>query len=153
MSEHSEETGLSQEDCKVSNNSGSSSISQKVRHFNTKIDTHFDQKIGRSLKMTGFSGTANLLVGLGKLLLGIYSLSFFTCVSAFYTFGMVIAKYFALSGILRAKSVKEQYRYYFLSGIILVTASLLYIAYSIRLFTHPITSVYHMYVAIAIESS
>ena len=134
----------------MSQRNDSFSFPKMVRHMNNKISTNFALKESRVLRMTGLTGTVNLLVGVGKLLLGIYSLSFFTCVSAFYTFGMVVAKYCALSGILRAKSVMEQYRYYFISGIILITASLLYIAYSISLFSHPLADIYHMYVALAI---
>ncbi len=119
---------------------------------NTEMTERFSPKISRSLRITGASGTVNIVVGLGKLSMGIASMSFFTCVNAFYTLGMVVAKYYALSGILKAKNKQEQYNYYFLSGIILIAASLLYIAYSVRLFFHPATSVYHEYVAMGIAA-
>ena len=106
----------------------------------------------RSIKLAGISAAANLIVGIGKLVLGIISMSLFTCVSALYTFGMVIAKHIALSGIRKAKNKQEQYRYYFMSGIILVAASLLFIAYSARLFSHPATSVYSIYSALFIAT-
>ncbi|HWQ74132.1 MAG TPA: hypothetical protein VN441_02340 [Syntrophomonas sp.] len=128
------------------------SLAQLIAHTNVDVTERFTPAISRSLKMAGASGIANIMVGLGKLVMGILSLSFFTCVSAFYTFGMVVAKYFALSGILKARNRGEQYRYYTLSGIILTVASLLYIAYSVRLFLHPTIAVYHMYVALAIAS-
>ncbi len=119
---------------------------------NTEITERFSPKVSRSLRITGASGTVNIVVGLGKLSMGIASMSLFTCANAFYTLGMVIAKYYALSGILKAKNKQEQYNYYFLSGIILIVASLLYIAYSVRLFFHPATSVYHEYVALGIAT-
>lgn len=84
--------------------------------------------------------------------MGIVSLSFFTCVSAFYTFGMVLAKFCALAGIVKETSKKKQYRYYVFSGIILITASVLYIGYSVRLFFHPAVASYNMIVGIGIAT-
>ena len=80
-------------------------------------------KKGRSLHITGASCLGNIIVGTGKLIMGIISLSFFTCVSAFYTFGMVAAKVVALAGILKEENSRAQYRYYKLSGLILVGSS------------------------------
>ena len=128
------------------------SLMKAAKNMYSELDEKLGPKDMRSLKLAGVSGSANLFVGAGKLALGIFSLSFFTCVSAFYTFGMVVAKYFALAGILKAKNKQEQYRYYFLSGIILVVASLLFIAYSVRLFLRPEISVYDMYTALAIAT-
>ena len=130
----------------------SPALLQTVRHTNSDLTERFAPNVNRSLKVTGALGAANIFVGLGKLSMGIVSMSFFTCVNALYTFGMVIAKCFALAGIVKAKDLKEQYRYYMLSGMILTFSSLLYIGYSIRLFFYPATSVYHMYAAIAIAT-
>lgn len=123
---------------------------QIMLNTNPNLEECFAPNVNWSLKMTGASILANIFVGLGKLVMGIVSMSFFTCVNAFYTFGMVIAKYFALAGIVKSNDVNEQYRYYIFSGVILTTSSLIYIAYSVRLFFHPATSVYHMYVALVI---
>ena len=43
-----------------------------------------------SRHITGAFCMGNLFVGMGKLAMGIMFLSFFTCVSVFYTFGMDI---------------------------------------------------------------
>jgi len=125
---------------------------QTAKEKQVGIIENLAPKEARSLAITGAAGTANIFVGLGKLVTGILSLSLFTCVSAFYTFGMVIAKYFALEGIVKAKTKQEQYRCYFLSGIILVVASILFVAYSLRLFLHPATSTYSMYAALCIAT-
>ena len=125
---------------------------QTILHVNLHMPEHFGPSIKRFLKITAASGTANIIVGLGKLAMGVLSMSFFACINAFYTFGMVFAKGVALIGIVKAKNVKEQYRYYMISGTILTVSSLLYIAYSIRLFFHPENSIYHMYVALVIAS-
>lgn len=130
----------------------SPTLLQTIRHVNSDLTERFSPNVSRSLKVTGVSWTANIFVGFGKLSMGIVSMSFFICVNAFYTFGMVIAKYFALAGILKAKDTKEQYRYYMLSGAILTVSSVLYIAYSIWLFFHPMVGTYHMYVALAIAT-
>lgn len=92
------------------------------------------------------------VVGLGKLLMGLLSLSLFTCVNALYTFGMVAAKGVALTGIAKEQSPQVQYRYYRVSGWILIGASLLYMLYSARLFVHPANTRFHPYVAIGIAA-
>lgn len=125
---------------------------QTVQHLNSDLTERFPPNVRRSLKVTGASWAANILLGLGKLAMGILSVSFFLCVNAFYTFGMVIAKYFALKGILKAKDTREQYRYYTMSGAVLTGSSLVYIAYSVRLFFSPAADVYHMYIALAIAA-
>lgn len=109
-------------------------------------------KAGRSLHITGASCIGNTAVGLGKLLMGIVSMSFFTCASAFYTFGMVTAKCVALAGILKEENSDAQYRYYKTSGLILIASSLLYIIYSARLFIRPAAVSYSKYTAIAIAA-
>lgn len=110
------------------------------------------KKRGRSLHLTGAACLGNLLVGLGKLVMGIISLSFFTCVSAFYTFGMVAVKVVALAGILKEENSRAQYRYYKISGLILVGSSVAFILYSVWIQFHPPTSVYHMYIALGIAT-
>lgn len=110
------------------------------------------KKKGRTLHITGAACLGTTFVGLGKLIMGIISLSFFTCVSALYTFGMVAAKMTALAGILKEENSKQQYRYYKMSGIILTLASTAYILYSIWIQFHPPTAVYHMYIALGIAT-
>lgn len=106
----------------------------------------------RSLHITGASCVGNLIVGVGKLVMGILSMSFFTCVSAFYTFGMVTAKSFALAGIRKEENSKAQYRSYKASGIVLMVSSILYIIYSVRLFLFPELTEFHPYIAMGIAT-
>jgi divalent metal cation (Fe/Co/Zn/Cd) transporter len=112
----------------------------------------YGRKMGRSLNITGVAATASTFIAVGKLIIGILSLSLFTCANAFYSFGMIIAKSIALTGIRKARDEKEQYQYYLWSGVVLIVSSLIYIMYSIRLFFSPITNYYHMYVAIGIAA-
>lgn len=107
---------------------------------------------GWTLHITGAACAGNLAVGIGKLVIGILSLSLFTCASAFYTFGMVAAKCFALAGIVKGGDSREQYCYYRASGIVLICASILYIIYSIRLFVNPVNSAYSMNTALGIAT-
>ncbi len=100
--------------------------------------------------ITGAACLGNFLLGTGKLVVGISSLSVFTCVSALYTYGMVLAKICALKGI--DADIKKQYRHYRLTGIILIIASVLYGIYSARLLWHPRVSHYQMYVGLAIAT-
>lgn len=123
-----------------------------AKQISTRATERIGKEASRSLHIAGISCVGNTLIGLGKLLMGIVSLSFFTCASAFYTFGMVIAKCCVLAGIVKEENTKAQYRYYKLSGLVLIASSILYIVYSIRLLSHPATSSYHMYVALAIAT-
>lgn len=124
----------------------------KASHVITIIGERVGNKGKRSIHITGASCIGNTLVGVGKLVMGVLSLSLFTCVSALYTFGMVFAKCCALAGIYKSTSKKEQYGYYLLSGTVLIIGSILYIAYSIRLFFYPEITSYHMYVGIGIAA-
>ena len=112
----------------------------------------YGSKLGRSLHITGATATASTLIAMGKLIIGIMSLSLFTCVNAFYSFGMIGAKGIALTGIRKAQDRNKQYVYYFWSGAILIISSIVYMSYSIRLFFSPISSAYHSYVAIGIAA-
>lgn len=127
-------------------------LGQIIQNIQADITGRFGKWTGLSLQITGAGIAGNILVGIGKLVMGALSLSFFTCVSAFYTFGMVMAKCCAMAGILKGEDQKGQHRYYSLAGIILIIASLLYVGYSVRLFFYPATSSYNMYVGIAIAT-
>lgn len=125
---------------------------QGINGFIVTTRQALGSKESRSLQIAGVSCFGNALIGFGKLLLGILSLSFFTCVSAFYTFSMVIAKGCALSGIVKGKNQQEQYVYYAFSGLILIVASLLYMVYSVHLIFYPVVTPYHLYLALGIAT-
>lgn len=103
-----------------------------------------------SLHITGAACIGNFLVGTGKLLVGLISLSFFTCVSAFYTYGMVVARMCALKGM--GKDREKQYAHYRLTGIILILASIFYAVYAARLLWKPENPIYNLYIGIAIAT-
>lgn len=117
-----------------------------------KIRKDYNASVSRALHLAGISGAWNILLGLGKIISGLLSFSGFVCVSGFYTLGMVFARYCALAGVVQAKNVKEQYRYYRLSGSILIVASLLYMAYSGWAYYHPKYTAYPKYIALAIAT-
>lgn len=125
---------------------------QYAKDTSALYTNQYGSKMSRSLHITGAAATASTFIAIGKLIMGIFSLSFFTCANAFYSFGMIGAKSIALIGIRKALDKSEQYQYYFCSGAVLIVSSLLYIIYSIRLFFSPITSSYHMYIAIGIAA-
>lgn len=103
-----------------------------------------------SVKITGAACTGNFIAGTGKLAMGLVTLSFFTCISALYTYGMVIARLCALRGIGREK--EKQYAYYRLTGIILIIASAFYTIYSMRLLWRPDDTGYNLYEGITIAT-
>lgn len=123
-----------------------------LKHSSDIIQTQYNAAASRTLHLTGISSLGNLLLGLGKIVSGLLSLSVFVCVNGCYTLGMVLARTCALTGVLRAKDVKTQYRYYRWSGIILILASLAYMAYSGWSYFNPRQTAYHMYVALAIAT-
>lgn len=102
-----------------------------------KIKTQYTRGDSRSLHLAGFSGTVLLLLGLGKLLSGVLTLSFFVCVNGLYSLGMAAAKYCVVIGTVRAEQTEKQSGYYRLAAAILIVASLLYVAYSVWLFLNP----------------
>lgn len=125
---------------------------QAIKRVSRRTMKRVGTPMGRSLHVTGAACVGNLCVGAGKLVMGLLTLSVFTCASALYTFGMVAAKGCALAGIVREGDRKSQIQCYKRSGYILVAASVLYMIYSVRLLVHPVTSVYSSYVAIEIAA-
>ncbi|MFR8004585.1 MAG: hypothetical protein ACLU6E_02375 [Dysosmobacter welbionis] len=123
-----------------------------VRASSHKIQSDYNASASRTLHLTALSGLGNILMGLFKIASGVLAFSIFTCVNGCYTLGMVLARYCALAGVVRTKDISRQYRYYRWSGIILIVASCLYIAYSIRMYFHPTYTTYHPYIAMGIAT-
>lgn len=55
---------------------------RQVVQINSALGRQLEKRNHRSVQATGAACVGNLFIGIGKLLLGIISLSFFTCVSA-----------------------------------------------------------------------
>lgn len=103
-----------------------------------------------SLRLAAAGCAASFLAGTGKLALGVASLSFFTCVHAFYTYGMLAARLCLLKGL--TLEPKKQYPCCQKSAIILIGTSALYGVYSVRLLLQAEASFYHPYLAIGIAA-
>lgn len=128
-------------------------IRQMMGDIGRVLEMEFGPRKSRALKVTGAGCVGSTVIGIGKLLMGIFSLSFFTCISAFYTFGMAAAKACTLAGFLRPQDQRAQYRYCRLAGKVLAAASCLYVLYTVRLLWLPgREDQYHMYVAIGIAA-
>lgn len=123
---------------------------QKIKSSDSEMQQIVGEKKQKSLRLTWAACGANLLLGTGKLALGILSLSPFTCVSAFYTYGMVCAKLCALLGLGKPES--GQRAHYCLSAFILMIASVFFSIYSASLIVTPRVSHYHPYIAIGIAA-
>ena len=125
----------------------------RLIRFNSRaIHRAYGASASRTLHLAGISGVCSILLGLGKIVSGVLSLSVFVCINGLYTLGMVLARYCALAGAIRTQDPHQQYVYYRRSGKILIAASLLYISYSAWSFFHPKWVSYHMYVALAIAT-
>ena len=127
-------------------------VFEYIMDISNVFTNQYGRKMGRSLHMTGAAATVSTFIATGKLIMGILSLSLFTCANALYSFGMIGAKIIALTGIRKAQDKREQNQYYFWTGAVLIVSSLVYIIYSIHLFITPITSSFHMYVGIGIAA-
>ncbi len=123
-----------------------------LRSSSRELRQNYDATVARTLHLAGISGAGNTVLGLGKILSGVLSLSVFVCINGGYTLGMVIARSCALAGFLRAKDLKDQCRYYRLSGVILILASLLYLSYSGWAYYHPKYTAYPKSIALAIAT-
>ena len=129
-----------------------SQIIQTTRDIAASFEMQFGPRRARSLQVAGASCIVSAGAGMGKLVMGMISLSLFTCVSAFYSFAMVVAKVVALSALVRETGREEQTRFCKLAGRLLVAASALYMLYSARLFWHPVERGFHLYIAIGIAA-
>ena len=118
------------------------------------LDSALKKQVGaencNTVRLTGAACTASFFLGTGKLLMGIFSASYFTIMNALYTYGMVAAKLIALKGI--AVSPQKQYAFYRKAAGILIAASLCYAVYSTRLLWHPQSANYHPYLAMGIAT-
>lgn len=129
-----------------------SQIIQTTRAIAASFEMQFGPKRGRSLQVAGASCIVSAGAGTGKLIMGLISLSLFTCVSAFYSFAMVVAKVVALSALVRETGREEQTRFCKLAGRLLVAASALYMFYAARLLWQPQERGVHLYIAIGIAA-
>ena len=116
------------------------------------LTAEFGEKKSRQMGIKTVSCAGSLLLGLGTLVLGVATLSVFTCANALYTFGTAFAKSCALAGLFAGRSQQEQFRYYKLSGLVLVLASVMYIIYSVRQLVFPENISVHMYAALGIAT-
>lgn len=127
-------------------------IGEWIGEGSRQIRRNYDASASRTLHITGVAGIFCILLGVGKIISGVLSLSVFVCVNGGYTLGMAAARYCALAGAVRIKEGKNQYAYYRFSGIIMIAASLLYVVYSLWTIRHPKTVDYGNIIAITIAT-
>lgn len=100
----------------------------------------------------------NAVMAAGKIILGIFSSSFFLSVNGFYNIGIGLAKFFALKAHKEtaecsdpALTQKKQNRIYFFIGFIVLAASVMYIIYcASRLFGGGGSAKYPRHIALII---
>lgn len=95
------------------------------------------------MRLTKLYAVLNAVIALGKIGMGIYSLSIFLCISGLYTIGIVLAKAVATRGYADSRKKpdeghsagyrKEEYRCYSLVGHIIFFTSLVYMLYCTRM--------------------
>lgn len=123
---------------------------QRIKRADGRMQRILGEKKQKVLRLTWVACGVNFILGTGKLALGIFAFSPFTCVSAFYTYSMMLAKLCALFGL--DKSKRRQLAHYHVSALILLVASVLFSLYSTSLIFSPKVSHYHFYIAIGIAA-
>lgn len=123
---------------------------KRIERADSRMQKIIGEKKQKSLRLTWAACGANFALGTGKLVLGILSFSPFTCVSAFYTYSMMLAKLCALFGL--DKTERRQWTHYRVSALILMAASALFSVYSASLIFSPKVSHYHPYIAMGIAT-
>jgi divalent metal cation (Fe/Co/Zn/Cd) transporter len=118
------------------------------------------RKIERSINYAKVSFYMNLVMAVGKMIVGLYTASIFLCIYALYNVGLALAKGMAVKGYLAGKRPpdethvfgygREEYKSYFRVGVILTTSSIVFIIYCLRLFLYGSSASYSMHVALAI---
>lgn len=118
------------------------------------------RKIERSIKYAKVSYYMNIVMAVGKMIVGLYTASIFLCIYALYNVGLALAKATAVKGHHAGKQPpdeshaygygREEYKSYFKVGIILTTSSILFIIYCLRLFLYGSSASYSMNIALAI---
>lgn len=118
------------------------------------------RKIERSISYAKVSFYMNIVMAVGKMIVGVYTASIFLCIYALYNVGLALAKTTAVKGYLAGKRPpddthvygygREEYKSYFRVGVILTTSSIVFIIYCLRLFLYGGSASYSMDVALAI---
>lgn len=118
------------------------------------------RKIERSINYAKVSYYMNIVMAVGKMIVGLYTASIFLCIYALYNVGLALAKATAVKGHREGKRPpddthahgygREEYKSYYRVGIILTTSSIVYIIYCLRLFLYGSSASYSMHVALAI---
>lgn len=121
-----------------------------LKRSDAEMTVRMGKARSNTVRLTGAACTGSFLLGCGKLALGLLSASLFTCANAFYTFGMVAAKFCALKGI--AVPAPKQHTYYRATAGILIAASLCYAFYALRLLLHPEQPHYDMNLALLVAT-
>lgn len=106
----------------------------------------------RTVGMTKLSIATHAAIALGKIILGIASLSLFLLISAGYNVSIALAKYNGLTGIRRLDDEATQRRVCTVIGGLLLTASLAYMVYSIRMFVSPPSMRFSLHMGIVVAS-
>lgn len=102
----------------------------------------------------------NIIVIIGKIVIGIFTSSFFMFINALYTLGITIAKYLSLktnreiqlTSNNSLESRKREYSNYYVVGIIILISSIIYAIYSINHFLGSTSTNYTLIVGIAIAT-
>ena len=101
----------------------------------------------------------NIIVILGKVIIGIFTSSFFMIINAFYSVGITSAKCLTLKTDLDIKNIKESniydkrmlaYNNYKTIGIIILVSSIFYTTYSVKNFFWPSNTEYSLIAGLVI---
>ncbi len=115
---------------------------------NNNLYHHFREN--RTIIYTKISFRKDIVFVLGKVILGVISMSGFMFVNALYSAGMGIAKYNAVR--VQDKGLREQIHSFFEIGAGIFGASLCYVIYSLRMFERGKSAKFNMIIALIIAA-
>ena len=116
-----------------------------------RVRSDFDASTARSLHMAVASGSYNAVLGLGKIVSGAIGLSVFACVNGLYTVCMGVARLSTARGAAQGGAASSR-RHAHVAGVMLTSASVLYMMYAGWTYFHPASSYYPKPVALAIAT-
>jgi len=108
-----------------------------VRQYNSERTN----RVNWIVNFTRLSILINAIFAIGKIAIGIYSLSFFLCINGFYNAGISVSKSLSIRGYKkktyntgdRKRDIKEEHRRLYQMGIVVIVASAVYLIYCIHM--------------------
>lgn len=126
-------------------------VGRRLVDTSRRLRERYDASGARAFHLAAGSVAINTVLGITKLLMGIMSLSFFTCMNALYTLLLVLARVSAIFGAVTEDATNER-RHALRSSTLLLLSSVAYVSYNGWLYHHATQSSYPKWIALGIAT-